>query len=133
MLRLGNTCLVGILAGFTLLAATSVAQSGDDLPSAPSVVIQQKNTPPTPPPAPPKPADPAPEATPKPATQTVAPPGGQKASVPSATTDNSDIPGADRTTIKRQVNEVSVVFTVTDKHNRYVKDLTQADFKVIDD
>jgi len=132
MLRLGNTCLIGILAGFTLLAPTSVAQSGDDLPSAPSVVIQQKNTPPLPTPL--KPADPAPEATPKATAQTVAPPEGeQKASVPPATTDNSDIPSADRTTIKRQVNEVSVVFTVTDKHNRYVKDLTQADFRVVDD
>jgi len=31
------------------------------------------------------------------------------------------------------VNEVNVVFTVTDKHNRYVKDLKRDDFKVIDD
>ncbi len=31
------------------------------------------------------------------------------------------------------VNEVSVVFTVTDKHNHYVKDLGKNDFKVVDD
>jgi VWFA-related protein len=37
------------------------------------------------------------------------------------------------TTITTTVNEVSVVFTVTDKHNRYVKDLSQEDFKVVDD
>ncbi len=36
-------------------------------------------------------------------------------------------------TITRTVNEVNVVFTVTDKHNRYVKDLGKGDFKVIDD
>jgi len=31
------------------------------------------------------------------------------------------------------VNEVNVVFTVTDKHGRYVKDLKRGDFEVIDD
>jgi VWFA-related protein len=37
------------------------------------------------------------------------------------------------TTIRKTVNEVNVVFTVTDKHGRYVKDLSKGDFKVIDD
>jgi VWFA-related protein len=37
------------------------------------------------------------------------------------------------TTIVRTVNEVNVVFTVTDKHGRYVKDLKKDDFKVLDD
>jgi len=36
-------------------------------------------------------------------------------------------------TIKARVNEVRVVFTVTDRHGRYIKDLKQNDFKVIDD
>jgi Ca-activated chloride channel family protein len=36
-------------------------------------------------------------------------------------------------TIRKTVNEVNVVFTVTDKHGRYVKDLKKDDFKVIDD
>jgi Ca-activated chloride channel homolog len=36
-------------------------------------------------------------------------------------------------TIRKTVNEVNVVFTVTDKHGRYVKDLTKQDFRVIDD
>src|SRR5271166_3570674 len=36
-------------------------------------------------------------------------------------------------TIRRTVNEVNVVFTVTDKHGRYVKDLKKEDFKIIDD
>src|SRR5205823_3800475 len=30
------------------------------------------------------------------------------------------------------VSEVNVVFTVTDKHNHFVKDLKQSDFKVLD-
>ncbi|MGA7080619.1 MAG: VWA domain-containing protein [Terriglobales bacterium] len=37
------------------------------------------------------------------------------------------------TTIKSRVNEVRVVFTVTDRHGHYIKDLKQNDFKVIDD
>lgn len=37
------------------------------------------------------------------------------------------------TTIRTTVNEVNVVFTVTDKHGRYVKDLKKEDFKFVDD
>ena len=36
-------------------------------------------------------------------------------------------------TIVHVVNEVRVVFTVTDRHGRYIKDLKRDDFKVIDD
>ena len=36
-------------------------------------------------------------------------------------------------TIVHVVNEVRVVFTVTDRHGRYIKDLTSNDFRVIDD
>jgi VWFA-related protein len=36
-------------------------------------------------------------------------------------------------TIRRRVDEVNVVFTVTDKHGHYVKDLQKEDFRVIDD
>jgi VWFA-related protein len=36
-------------------------------------------------------------------------------------------------TIVHVVNEVRVVFTVTDRHGRYIKDLKSNDFKVIDD
>src|SRR5277367_1318857 len=36
-------------------------------------------------------------------------------------------------TITTTVNEVRVVFTVTDRHGHYIKDLKQAEFKVIDD
>jgi Ca-activated chloride channel family protein len=37
------------------------------------------------------------------------------------------------TTIRRTVNEVNVVFTVTDKHGHYVRDLKKSDFRVLDD
>src|SRR5579863_4946261 len=36
-------------------------------------------------------------------------------------------------TIRHTVNEVNVVFTVTDKHGHYVRDLKKKDFKVVDD
>jgi VWFA-related protein len=36
-------------------------------------------------------------------------------------------------TIKSSVNEVRVVFTVTDRHGHYIKDLKREEFKVIDD
>ena len=37
------------------------------------------------------------------------------------------------TVIRKQVDEVNVVFTVTDKRGKFVKDLTQNDFQVLDD
>src|SRR5271165_329147 len=37
------------------------------------------------------------------------------------------------TTIRKRVDEVNVVFTVTDKRGHFVKDLTQNDFRVYDD
>jgi VWFA-related protein len=37
------------------------------------------------------------------------------------------------TTIRRTVNEVNVVFTVTDKHGHYVRNLKQSDFQILDD
>jgi len=36
-------------------------------------------------------------------------------------------------TFKKQVDEVNVVFTVTDKHGHFVKNLTQNDFRILDD
>lgn len=37
------------------------------------------------------------------------------------------------TTITKHVDEVNVVFTVTDKHGRFIKNLDQRDFQVLDD
>ena len=36
-------------------------------------------------------------------------------------------------TIVKTVNEVNVIFTVTDRHGRFIKDLKREDFKVLDD
>jgi Ca-activated chloride channel homolog len=51
---------------------------------------------------------------------------------PTATPPSTD-PDEAAATIIHVVNEVRVVFTVTDRHGRYIKDLKRDDFKVIDD
>jgi VWFA-related protein len=37
------------------------------------------------------------------------------------------------TTLRSVINEVNVVFTVTDKHGRHITDLKQSDFHIVDD
>jgi Ca-activated chloride channel family protein len=120
-------------------AATGVAQqsSSSDLPAAPSAVVQQQQE---------KQqqeqerrAQQAREAQQKAEQQkaeqqqkntaatTVPDPGAASAS-------NKDVDGPDENLplFKTQVNEVSLVFTVTDKRGRFIKDLKQTDFKVLD-
>ena len=138
---------IGIHTGLAILlvAASASAQqsqpSTNDLPSAPSAVLhqqqaqqeaeqqkqeeaerqreaqaqqqqQQK-------------AAPAP-ATAAPTTQTAA--ATPKPEAPAAAPDDPPLE-----TIHKNVDEVNVVFTVTDKHGHFVKDLQQNDFQVIDD
>jgi len=43
------------------------------------------------------------------------------------------LPDDPASTVVRNVTEVRAIFTVTDKHGRYIKDLKEADFRVIDD
>jgi VWFA-related protein len=106
----------------SLTAALPVfSQSTDDLPAAPSAVKQPK---PVPPKAAPQPAPDAQQTKPAPSANDL-----------SDARDKSDAnaPLTDPNTIRVPVNEVNVVFTVTDRHNHYVKDLSKADFRVIDD
>jgi VWFA-related protein len=142
------------LACSALLLPTVDAQnSGEELPSAPSATLQQAKPQPTPP-APPQaaPEQPAPAQQPKPQTETPADstkpepatPAPQpaaesptveprKTDAPSSSDKLTATPDESATTIRTFVNEVNVVFTVTDKHGRYVKDLKKDDFRVIDD
>jgi len=135
------------LSGMALLTTLAFAQGTDpnDLPSAPSAVQQQSKPqePATPPQTAPTPQEPtsqekaSPESPPPqtsaPAEQPVT--GSQKSEPPKANDKGSSTDTSEETapTIFRTVNEVNVVFTVTDKHGRYVKDLKKNDFKVIDD
>src|SRR5207237_8661836 len=68
---------------------------------------------------------------------TPAPTAAQPATSNSQPTDASNaalIGGDDQAiTIKKNVNEVSVVFTVTDKHGHYVRDLKRDDAHILDD
>ncbi|MGA8150267.1 MAG: VWA domain-containing protein [Terriglobales bacterium] len=145
-MKLRNILALAVL-GFCLTAALAQNAGQDDLPSAPSTTRQKpKPQPPPPPqetptPAAATPVSDAPEsssATAKPETPAAEmPPSTQPADA--TNTPPSAPPGASQeedesvATIRRTVNEVNVVFTVTDKHGRYVKDLKKEDFKIIDD
>ncbi|MCU1296433.1 MAG: von Willebrand factor, type [Acidobacteriaceae bacterium] len=133
------------------LAAAPGQDSKQELPSAPSASKQDQNKPaPTPSDTPsnsPKTEPPASTQTPPAATST----SGEESKSSSSPTQGSQSdpaqagasqsgeqqpPGSEEdkpTTIRRTVNEVNVVFTVTDRHGHYVKDLRRDDFRVIDD
>jgi len=130
-----------------LLGAFSAAMLAQDssqpLPSAPSASkyppkpAAQPQTAPAPAPTEQAPANSAPtagaSAAPVPAnpgsssTAAAELPGGTAAPPPAATDDEP------LTTITKRVDEVNVVFTVTDKRGKFVKDLKQGDFQVVDD
>jgi VWFA-related protein len=58
---------------------------------------------------------------------------GSQPATPPASSDKTNNPVDETlTTIRKQVDEVNVVFTVTDKRGKFVKDLTQNDFSVLD-
>ena len=128
-----------VLGSVILLLAAGVAQnssSTDDLPAAPSAVKQQKAAPKPPvPAAQPQaaasaaPASGAQAASPAPATDTSAQTNAANPPAPAPPPDESDVSA----TIRRTVNEVNVVFTVTDKHGHYVRDMKQDQFNVLDD
>jgi Ca-activated chloride channel family protein len=117
--RMKLRSVILLLVSIVLLGAVASAQNAgnaDNLPSAPSAVKQPK-------PAPPAPAQPAAQSSPAPdSTKSTAP----KSEEPPA---GSDVTA----TIRRTVNEVNVVFTVTDKHGHYIRNLKKENFKVIDD
>lgn len=137
-----------LLAGSALLLPPVAAQnSGQELPSAPSATLQQ-NKPQARPPAPQQQTPPpqesptqAPADTAKP--QPTTPPPQPAADAPAIESPKADAaPASDKptppldeaaTTIRTFVNEVNVVFTVTDKHGHFVRDLKKGDFAVVDD
>jgi Ca-activated chloride channel homolog len=111
------------------LVPLAPAQSGDETepPSAPSAVQQRKKTP--------KPATTAPTQAPQSAgsTDSAQPTSALPPTSAASKADKPSEPDEPTSTIRQTVNEVNVVFTVTDKHGRYVKDLNKSDFSVVDD
>jgi Ca-activated chloride channel family protein len=135
--------LASMVFGAALLAQNS---GSDELPSAPSAVQEERSKPkPEPPPAKtdPQASSPsaaAPQQTASPAKSGAAPAdvtapdaGTPALSAPPKTDQNSASPDDATATITKTVNEVNVVFTVTDRHGHYVKNLAKTDFSVIDD
>jgi len=113
--------------------ATQTAPNSSDsnLPSAPSAA-RIKAAPP-PPPAPTPPATGSPQTTAPVQPSPVKPPPPYSQSAPGSGPDLGAPPDSDiATTIVRRVNEVPVVFTVTDRHGHYVKDLQREDFRILD-
>jgi VWFA-related protein len=111
-----------------LLAGLCVAQ---ELPSAPSAAK-------TAPPAQTAPAQPAtqPQAVPVSAPAPADPkptPAALSQPPKQAETAAKDEDEAPITTIKKQVDEVNVIFTVTDKHGHFIKGLKKEDFAIMDD
>ncbi len=125
-----------LLQSGILLVAVVVGQTSaqDDLPSAPSAVQQQRSKPKPPPPPPPAQTQ-TPSPTPSDTSANKVAPGQTDAESKNGAAANSSQNSSDdaATTITKTVNEVNVVFTVTDKHGRYVKNLAKADFSVLDD
>ncbi len=48
-------------------------------------------------------------------------------------TENPDDPQSAMITLHARVNEVNVLFIATDKHGKFVRDLNQSDFSILDD
>jgi Ca-activated chloride channel family protein len=113
-----------VLAGSLIGQAAPPASTPTAAQNAPEKTISPPDVKTQPPAAPASP-------TPAPATPTPAAPAGQAP----ARSENPAKSDSDESvaTIVHVVNEVRVVFTVTDRHGRYIKDLKSNDFRVIDD
>ena len=137
----------GAMLGFALMAALATVPLSAQQPATPSV--QQPTTPAAQPaqtqpakqaPAPASAPAQAPAAQPaqtQPAKQPPAP-AAAPAQAPAAQP-NTGAPAAGSgtdvgvTTLKTSVNEVDLIFTVTDKHGHYIPNLQQNDFALLDD
>jgi VWFA-related protein len=140
-----------VLVGSALFA---VAQSSNELPSAPSAVLKQRNQPAqtstalgasdqqsntaTSQNAAPSNANSEPAASNSTQTDTAQQPNNTSAPASNTTSKEKSKSAATTddqaaTTIRTVVNEVNLIFTVTDKHGRFIKDLKAADIALLDD
>ena len=126
-----------LLLGSILFLAAAFAQTSDsdELPSAPSAVWQERSKPKQAPPAKVEAQASTPSQTTPPAETPAAKSGTPQATPSTQEKIGQGSSGSDdvTTTITKTVNEVNVVFTVTDRHGRYVKNLGRGDFSVLDD
>jgi VWFA-related protein len=132
LMKSRNCLLVVVLL---LLAGSLIAQTAPPA-SAPAAQNPPAQTSPSPDDKTQAPAAPASSApTPAPPASTTSAPAAPAAAGQAPQAENPAKPDSDESvaTIRRVVNEVRVVFTVTDRHGHYIKDLKRADFRVIDD
>jgi VWFA-related protein len=124
----------GLLFSLMLTGMLLAQDRANDLPAAPSASKRAQTQPPPPQAAPAETKPETPSATAESTSaqgtntapaKTGTPPAPQILETPPEETPE--------TTIIRSVNEVNVVFTVTDKRGRLIKDLKKDDFRVIDD
>jgi len=125
-----------LLVAFHVLAGSLIGQTAppaSTLPVPPNAA--EKTDAKTPAPAARTPASSAPTpVTPTPATSAPATPVGQApAQLENPAKSDSADSNESVATIVHVVNEVRVVFTVTDRHGHYIKDLKRDNFRVIDD
>jgi Ca-activated chloride channel homolog len=120
-LNLMKSCIFLFLVAFHVLAGSLIGQTATPAASTPASAQN----------SPAKTNAPTDGKTQVPAPRT---PAGQPRAQPENPA-KSDSPANDESvaTVKATVNEVRVVFTVTDRHGRYIKDLKSNDFRVIDD
>lgn len=142
--------LAGLAAAPTMAqsAASPSAGQANTLPDAPGTpkpapstpVQSAPRTPASPATAQPGPPQPAPpQASSQPPVSTATPPAGTTAqpapgsSSPQQT--QQPVPGEDEGTftLKTNVNEVNLTFTVTDRHGHFINNLQQHDFALLDD
>ena len=143
----GKVFLSSVIAGIGMLTLSAAAQDSKPLPAAPSAVLEQQQQPPQPTPAA------APKATTPPASQ--GSPSDTKPAVPADTNETNapakaeelkppsnprssesrapETPEKSEETIRVPVNEVNLIFTATDKHGRFVKNLKEQEIRVVDD
>jgi len=116
-------CLL-VVVWSAMLVEASLPAAAQETGSAPKTAAQA-----------PAPAQPVNQAA-SPSQQTSSQPSPQTSGQPSAPPNAGNAeaqPEEPISTIRTTTNEVRVVFTVTDKHGHYIKDLKQGDFKVVDD
>lgn len=131
-----NRILMACAAALVITCGAFAQNSNQELPSAPSAARQQQQTPPPAPQQTPpaQPQTPPAQAPASPAAQQNEQPAGQPPAPQAANGAQLEPePGLPVETIKVGVNEVNLVFTVTDKRGRFVKDVRQEDLKILDD
>jgi len=127
-----SSVLVGSLASQTAPSASS-APAQQDSPEQNSAATQKESPTPAAGASSPQQRSTSPQSAPSPTRSApaapTAPAGEDQKPEKSPKSDSDE----SVTTIVSAVNEVRVVFTVTDRHGHYIKDLKRDEFKVIDD